>query len=179
MLFYGKLRKHREFLYSDNLNNKDRLFFDSWYSRCHNGNSLMPFLNKRQNHKTWLFIIVANNQCYIGLTSDSQDLSGRNFPFTCFDIITNIIDNKDKCYQHICYYIQQVSNFNMLLQNGMLPLENIYTTTSKNVTLPSEVDTFIDMIDEADKSCWIDVKNNYIISYHNSLTCSLYNKIYG
>ncbi len=185
MLFYGKLRKCREFLYSEELSNKDRLFFDSWYNRCHNSNSLMPFLNKRQNHKIWAFVIIANNQCYVGLTSNSQDLSGRKFPFTCFDIVTNISHNKDKCHHYICYYIQQVINFNALVQGGRLPQQNLdifdsdNTTITENITLPSEVNTFIDMIDNADRSCWIDTKNNYIISYQNSLTCSLYNKIYG
>lgn len=193
MLYYGKLRKHREFLYAKNLQDRDRQFFDHWYNRCHNSNSLMPFLEKKQNNKIWLFIVISNHQLYIGLTTISQDLSGRLFPFTCFDILyiseKNFSENIFISNQKITNYIQKIPKFIHLIQDGKLShsvLESFNMIDEAHKTLlPSEPSKFLTNITEnsdfstSDQSCWLEVKTGYFINYQNSLTCSLYNKIYG
>ena len=42
--FLGKLNQSRDFIFSNNLQENDKRFWDSWFGRCSGQNRLIPFV---------------------------------------------------------------------------------------------------------------------------------------
>lgn len=107
LFFYGKLRKTREFLVSSSLSSTDRNFWDSWFNRCGNGNQLMPFLAPKISSNTiWLFLVRYEDNIYIGLGSQSQDLTGRNYPFLVFNQLVLGKSFTKEFHQYLEFYLE-------------------------------------------------------------------------
>ena len=53
--FLGKLNQSRDFIFSNNLQENDKRFWDSWFGRCSGQNRLIPFVKiKMSRPRLWL-----------------------------------------------------------------------------------------------------------------------------
>lgn len=187
--YLGKLRKTREFLISNSLNMEDRNFWDNWFNRCGNGNQLMPFLKpKVANDIIWLFLIKHQNKFYVGLGSQSQDLTGRSYPFLIFnqlDLNNNFTKN---FYQSLKHYIGFMDEFEKLLNQGYIEFDTKIGFDGLSQMQSIVTDEFTNEVgstlltnieQELYASNWYDIKTSKYIIHPNALTCNLYTKVFG
>lgn len=197
LFFLGKLRKHREFIISPKLSFQQRSFWDSWFNRCHVDNKLTPFLvGKKSSRRVWLFLIKQQNLTYIGIATNSEDLVGRDYPFLVFTVISSETCLQDELTRLVLFFQAHATDFeNWVVQGQMDDIlsaswytqwANDAQVCDRQTDMKNDDDLqaiikvlYADYQTEPYVSNWYDIKSTKIVIHPNTLTCSLYNKIFG
>lgn len=197
LFFLGKLRKHRDFLASPSLSHTHRIFWDSWFNRCYSDNQLTPFLiRKKLSRRVWLFLVKQDKLTYVGLTTSSEDLVGRDYPFLLFTLIPSENCLQETLIPLLWFFNTQAIEFEAWVVQGYMEqdwqaiwysyMENKLAELTeqcnegqydnlqyilKVMVTHYEAETYV--------SNWFDIKSHKCVMHSNTLTCSLYNKIFG
>lgn len=178
--FLGKLNQSRDFIFSNNLQENDKRFWDSWFGRCSGQNRLIPFVKiKMSRPRLWLFYIKLPELIYIGLGAYSTDLSGRSYPFILFSRHTP--DSKvEDLERQLKLFCTNTGTFRNILNNGKCLLGD-YFNLDKNLqdfSLPAMLPQN-KLLENGIGGFWLECESGYCLEYEGLPTCSLFNKLFG
>lgn len=172
--FFGKLNQSRDFIESDNLQAKDRDFWDNWFRRCSNSNQLAPFTSKTFTPQhIWLFCIrLPCNAFYAGLATTSADKIGRKYPFTLFCKPESHSDLRIDVE-----FISQYANFfQQIVKTGRHCAAMDYGANTQLI-LPSPFLHYLNR--DSIGSFWLEKESFYYIEHEGLPLCTLFNKLFG
>ncbi|QEY26143.1 type VI secretion system-associated protein TagF [Neisseria zalophi] len=187
--FFGKLSKSRDFIVSNNLEVDDKFFLDEWFGRCVGQNKLIPFAKKiLAGSKIWLFVIKHSsyeNNVYIGLAALSLDKSGREYPFVLF--CKSEFQNQSALLEKVEFISSKIDFFQNILNDGQCVLEdsfyNIDVEKDKKdeigLKLVGNIAKYLSERDGDIDSFWLESNGAHFIEHQGSLSCSLFNKLFG
>ena len=190
--YFGKLRRRREFIRAAGVTRDHYYDWEFWFNKCANTNSLLPFLSTKYKAKpVWLFIISESNVLKVGLTTLSSDMSERKYPFLVYvDNEKMQLDSSDKILTLISSIASKYEGFVNTVANGDFTIEEerYFTSCSKGYEAIEQFKEVVTDIalevsekkpDSAMHSYWVNLEKFTTINHQGSLTCTLYNKIYG
>lgn len=177
--FFGKLKQSRDFIVSDNLQTSDKFFLENWFSRCTGQDRLIPFVKKTFHpSKIWLFCIKFSEELtYTGITALSSDKIGRIYPFVLFYKSNSDEDLK----KQLELVAGKINFFSDILNSGKyIDNYNSDSTCAHIINLNSEVQISLQHCLSGNSfSFWIDSKSGYYIEHEGTLSCSLFNRLFG
>lgn len=192
ILFYGKLRRRREYINNLQQSGLEYIKWDKWFSRCSNNNALVPFLNSKKRYSDiWLFVLIEEMVIYYGLTCQSIDHAGRKYPFLIYTQNEKTQEtNREVIHRNITYMVSRNQKFSDIISLGDFTEEQYeYFSSSENINYYldeyNEVlekiinDIMFNIKNNLPVSLWLNMNNLKYVEHNNAFTCSLYNKIYG
>ena len=188
LLFYGKLKNRRDFVYSSSLSYDEKIFWADWFDGCVISKSLPNFLRQKATSKIWLFICKTEDICRIDVITMSQDYSGRLYPFVVYQTIDIQQALKDYEAQTLLKTIK-LENL-LLVLNQSIENGNIIDDQQlfKKISTKSPVwqksqdcfNVFFNTNAEVQSCfCWVSLFDNVMIDISTTPTRSLYTKLFG
>lgn len=190
--YFGKLRRRREFIRASGVTRDYYYDWEFWFNKCANTNGLLPFLSTKYKAKpVWLFIISESNVLKVGLTTLSSDMSERKYPFFIYvDNEKTQLNSLDEILNLISSIVSKYEGFVNTVANGNFTIEEerYFTSCSKEYEAIEQFKKVINDIasevlekksDSIMHSYWVNLEKFTTINHQGSLTCTLYNKIYG
>lgn len=178
--FFGKLNQSRDFVASNNLQENDKKFWDSWFGRCSGQNRLIPFVKiKISRPRLWLFYVRLPTAVYTGLGAYSTDLSGRSYPFVLFSHHLTSSEPEDLKRQ-LQLFGANLGTFRNILNNGKCLPENYFNLNNdlQDFSLPTMLPQN-KLLENGIGGFWLECESGYCLEYEGLPTCSLFNKLFG